>query len=108
MTILPPVAGEPQQFRYTPNPNVFGPDSFTIRLSDGDGGFDTLVVNLNLAPVNDLPVITANQFTITEGEPLLITQANLNATDIETFIPAYGLRLATWLRASGLRFRGRR
>ncbi|MFH7242490.1 MAG: cadherin-like domain-containing protein [Spirulina sp.] len=87
VTILPAVAGQPQEFRYTPNPNVSGADFFTLELSDGDGGVDTVVVNLFLDAVNDLPVITANQFTITEGQPLLITQANLNATDIETFDP---------------------
>ncbi|QQE66990.1 hypothetical protein GFS31_36950 [Leptolyngbya sp. BL0902] len=87
VTILPPVDGEPQQFRYTPNPDVSGPDTFTIRLSDGDGGFDTVVVTVNIVEVNDLPVITTNQFTITEGQPLRLTQANLSATDVETFDP---------------------
>lgn len=87
VTILPAVAGQPQEFRYTPNPNVSGADFFTLELSDGDGGVKTVVVNVFLNAVNDLPVITANQFTITEGQPLLITQSNLNATDIETFGP---------------------
>ncbi len=87
VTILPAVAGQPQEFRYTPNLNVSGADFFTLELSDGDGGVDTVVVNLFLDAVNDLPVIAANQFTVTEGQPLLITQANLNATDIETFGP---------------------
>ncbi|MEY3297743.1 MAG: Hemolysin, plasmid, partial [Cyanobacteriota bacterium] len=87
VTLLPPVVGQPQEFRYTPNANAFGADSFTVRLSDGDGGFDTVVVTVNLAPTNDLPVITANQFTITEGRSLQLTNANLNATDVETFNP---------------------
>lgn len=102
VTILPAVAGQPQQFRYTPNPNVSGADFFTVELSDGDGGVDTVVVNLFLDAVNDLPVITANQFTITEGQPLLITQANLNATDIETFGPNLAFEISGL--AAGERF----
>lgn len=102
VTILPAVAGQPQEFRYTPNANAFGADSFTVRLSDGNGGFDTVVVTVNLAAVNDLPTITANQFTITEGQALRLTTTNLNASDIETFAPNLRFEVTGLAPASGL------
>jgi hypothetical protein len=85
VVIQPAVAGQPQSFVYTPNLNVSGNDSFVVRLSDGDGGLDTVEVLLTVAAVNDLPQITANQFAITEGQSLAINQSILNATDVETF-----------------------
>lgn len=45
-------------FVYTPNPDVNGADSFTVHVSDGRGGEDTLLVNVNIRAVNDRPTIT--------------------------------------------------
>ena len=87
ITILPGTPGQPQQFTYTPDANVSGLDSVVLQVSDGDGGTDTITVNLNVSNQNDLPQVTANAFAITEGESLLITQAMINATDVETFDP---------------------
>ncbi len=42
-------------FTYTPTTNYNGADSFTYRVSDGNGGFDTAVVTLTVTPVNDAP-----------------------------------------------------
>ncbi|WP_159675646.1 Ig-like domain-containing protein, partial [Andreprevotia sp. IGB-42] len=41
---------------YTPANNYNGADSFTVTVSDGKGGTDTLVVNVGVTPVNDAPV----------------------------------------------------
>jgi VCBS repeat-containing protein len=46
-------------YTYTPNANYNGPDSFTFTVSDGNGGSDTGQVNINVTPVNDVPVCTA-------------------------------------------------
>jgi hypothetical protein len=40
-------------------------------------------VAINVAAVNDVPVLGANSFTITGGTPLVLSSANLAATDIE-------------------------
>ncbi|GGK09086.1 hypothetical protein GCM10009304_39030 [Pseudomonas matsuisoli] len=42
-------------FVYTPSPNYNGPDSFTYRVTDTDGGTVTATVLLNVTPVNDAP-----------------------------------------------------
>jgi hypothetical protein len=85
VTIQAPQEGQPQSFVYTPNTNVSGSDAFVVQVSDGDGGTDTVQILLDIGAVNDLPSLSANQFQITEGQPLVITQSILNATDIETF-----------------------
>ncbi|WP_038803846.1 Ig-like domain-containing protein, partial [Pseudomonas nitroreducens] len=40
-------------YTYTPAKDYNGPDSFTVRVSDGKGGFADSVVNVNVTPVND-------------------------------------------------------
>ena len=44
---------------YTPQPNYFGSDSFTYRVSDSDGGTATAVVSLTITAVNHAPTSTA-------------------------------------------------
>lgn len=41
---------------YDPAPDLNGPDSFDYTLADADGSTDTATVNLDIAPVNDVPV----------------------------------------------------
>ncbi|MFS1480933.1 Ig-like domain-containing protein, partial [Vibrio lentus] len=43
---------------YTPDNNFNGNDSFSVVVSDGQGGTDTITVNVGVTPVNDTPVIT--------------------------------------------------
>ena len=40
---------------YIPVENSNAPDSFTYTVSDGNGGTDTAVVDINVIPVNDVP-----------------------------------------------------
>ncbi len=48
---------------YTPNPDENGNDSFVVRVSDGNGGADSITINVTITPVNDGPsfVVGANQ-----------------------------------------------
>ncbi len=50
-------------FVYTPNANFFGSDSFTYRISDGQGGLAEAVVSLTVMPVNDAPVAANGSLT---------------------------------------------
>ncbi|MCP4416790.1 MAG: tandem-95 repeat protein, partial [Chloroflexi bacterium] len=48
--------GNSQVVSYTTNSNYFGSDSFVVRVSDGQGGLDSITVNVDIASVNDDPV----------------------------------------------------
>lgn len=43
--------GAAQVITYTPNPNFVGPDSFVVQVSDGNGGVDTITVNVTVTAV---------------------------------------------------------
>jgi hypothetical protein len=79
-----------QSFTYTPDLDfaglVSGPpdDQFTLQVSDGDGGVDTIDVLVDIVSQNDPPNIIVNQFNITEGEALPIDISILDAVDVET------------------------
>ncbi|MFF7709138.1 Ig-like domain-containing protein [Pseudomonas sp. NPDC007930] len=45
-------------FVYTPAANFNGQDSFSYSVTDADGGVTTAVITLNIAPVNDAPVVS--------------------------------------------------
>ena len=48
---------------YTPNDNYNGSDSFVVQVSDGNGGTDTITVNVTVTAINDAPVITEGTST---------------------------------------------
>ena len=67
-------------YEYTPNPDAFGTDSFTVTVSDGFGGTDTRTVYLDIAPVTDV-FIGGNGDDIlygTEGDDILDGRAGEN------------------------------
>jgi VCBS repeat-containing protein len=43
------------EFVYTPNPNAYGADSFTVQVDDGRGGIVSAWIEVNIEPVNDAP-----------------------------------------------------
>ncbi|WP_178130441.1 Ig-like domain-containing protein [Reyranella sp. CPCC 100927] len=57
-------------YTYTPNPNYFGPDSFTVLVSDGNGGTTTVTINVTVTPVNDPPVSAPVTATTPEDTPV--------------------------------------
>ncbi|MEZ8642401.1 Ig-like domain-containing protein, partial [Vibrio splendidus] len=59
------VVDENGDWTYTPNENYNGDDSFTVVVSDGQGGTDTLTVNVGVNPVNDAPTLVDGN-----GDPL--------------------------------------
>jgi VCBS repeat-containing protein len=67
-------------YSYVPNANYNGTDSFTYRVSDGNGGVTTATVTVNVAPVNDAPV--ANTAPIAGIEDTVVT-GRVIATDVD-------------------------
>jgi Ca2+-binding RTX toxin-like protein len=68
-------------FTYTPNANVNGADTFTILVSDGNGGMAEQVVSVTINPVNDAPTAapTGTLANGTEDETYVGTLASLLA-----------------------------
>ena len=56
-------------FVYTPDANFNGADSFTYRISDGQGGFAEATVALTVNPVNDAPFAANATLTTQEDKP---------------------------------------
>ena len=60
-------------------------DSFTYTIRDAAGQVsNTATVTLTITPQDDNPVLGNNQLTITEGGSVILTGAELSATDAET------------------------
>jgi hypothetical protein len=53
-------------FKYTPNKNYVGDDSFSYTVSDGKGGTDTATVSITVGATNDSPVAVADARTTSE------------------------------------------
>ncbi|MBA3540167.1 MAG: tandem-95 repeat protein, partial [Deltaproteobacteria bacterium] len=67
---------------YTPVANYNGSDTFTYRLSDGQGGMATGTVNVTVTSVNDAPVAVTD--TITTAEDTAVTRNVVtNDTDVD-------------------------
>lgn len=73
--ILPLVA-------YRPDPDYNGIDTFTFRVSNGQGESAEAVVSINIAPVNDPPQLTVPAIVnVRPGTPI---QFKVTATDVDT------------------------
>ncbi|WP_158642648.1 Ig-like domain-containing protein, partial [Chitinophaga japonensis] len=83
-------------YTYIPNANYHGPDSFTIEISDGQGGTTSVTVMVTVTPVNDAPTGTGDDRTTNEGTPVsgAVTGADIDG-DALTFTkatdPIYGI-----------------
>lgn len=66
---------------FTPAANFFGAASFQYSISDGQGGFSTATVTLNVAAVNDKPIVVNDSFSGSEDTALVLTSAQLLAND---------------------------
>lgn len=68
------------QISYTPKTNYHGNDAIGVKVTDAVGNVTEQDVNITITPVNDLPVIDALQFTVSQNEKY---SGQLKATDIE-------------------------
>jgi hypothetical protein len=74
----PPANGALEQledgsFRYTPNLNYFGDDSFNYTISDGNEGTAAATVRVTVISVNDAPVAKAQAVDVVEVQAIAIT-----------------------------------
>ena len=74
---------EDNKIIYTPKPNFNGVDSFEYTISDGNGGFDTKEVSLNVSAVNDVPVANDDNFVVNENQSISMDVTG-NDHDVET------------------------
>jgi len=67
---------------FTPNPNFFGPATITYTITDGNGGFSTATVTVNVINVNELPIDGDERLTTIGGVENIIPVL-ANATDVD-------------------------
>lgn len=91
--------GNAKAIGYVPTANYNGLDSFEVEVSDGNGGRDTIVVNITITPQNDAP--TALNRTVLTAEE---TAYSFKATDF-AFADVDGDSLQT-VRISSLQSAG--
>lgn len=75
---------------YTPSANFAGDDSFVVTVTDAAGAEDALSVNVTVSNVNDAPVITTENTSVTmseDGEPTSFA-LTLKASDADLGIDA--------------------
>ncbi|TAG44324.1 MAG: BspA family leucine-rich repeat surface protein [Cytophagia bacterium] len=65
-------------FTYTPNLNENGTDTFNVTLLDGEGGTATITINVNITPVNDIPVLISQSPAILPNMTLTSPIATLS------------------------------
>ncbi|OIQ26244.1 MAG: hypothetical protein BM561_00315 [Vibrio sp. MedPE-SWchi] len=76
-------------WEYIPNENYNGADSFTVQVSDGQGGLDTLTINISVTPVNDDPTFVDESNALLVGNIEVTTKedeatsGNVQATDVD-------------------------
>jgi hypothetical protein len=59
-------------FDYTPDPDVYGTDSFVYEVSNRNGGTDTATVTITVNPVNDPPVAADDGYSVDEDRSLVV------------------------------------
>jgi VCBS repeat-containing protein len=67
-------------FTYTPATDYNGPDSFTITVSDGQGGTDTATINMTVQPINDPPLAGGLSLSVNVDTVLV---GSIDATDAD-------------------------
>jgi len=85
--VVAPATGGTVALSYVPALNYVGTDSFVVQVADGQGGTDTITVNLTIAPPpNSAPVITQGTsvaVTLSKNNTPTAFSRSLNATDVD-------------------------
>ena len=75
------LSGTPPALTYTPAANYNGPDNFTFKVNDGTVDSGPATVSINVTPVNDPPVATADTKSTTQNTPLTFPASDLMTND---------------------------
>ncbi len=72
-------------YTFIPNPDFYGTASFNYTVSDGNGGEVSGSINIDISPVNDLPVLTASSGTMIEDGEITFSLSSFmaGASDVE-------------------------
>jgi VCBS repeat-containing protein len=68
-------------FRYTPNANYNGTDTFTYRATDGTTQSAPATVTITVNPVNDIPVAVGDAYTTPEDVQLIVSAPGVLTND---------------------------
>ena len=87
LELLPETRPGARVIRYTPNLNENGSDTFRVRVFDDDidpqkRGQDSLTINLQITPVNDLPTISAPSSL--SADSAQVVEFDVTVDDVET------------------------
>ncbi|MEG7360272.1 retention module-containing protein [Pseudomonas citronellolis] len=80
-------------YSYTPLANYNGTDSFTVTVSDGQGGLAEQLVTVTVTPVNDAPVAASDSKTT--GENSVLSEQVPAASDIDSPVNPNGYALVS-------------
>jgi len=80
-------------YSYTPLANYNGTDSFTVTVSDGQGGLAEQLVTVTVTPVNDAPVAASDSKTT--GENSVLSDQVPAASDIDSLVNPNGYALVS-------------
>ena len=92
---------------YTPSENYNGSDSFTFKVEDPDGEFDTADVTLTVNAVNDAPVLsedTPSNVSFDEdgsSDAISLTASDNDTDDTQTYTITEGVEIESDLSESG-------
>ena len=75
-----------KNWKYIPNPNYFGSDSFKFHVNDGTGNSSVASIYIEVEPLNDVPAVYGRWFNMDDK---LSIDIELQASDIENDTLSY-------------------
>jgi hypothetical protein len=87
------LSGIAPDLTYAPNENFNGPDSFSFKANDGFTDSEIATVSINVNPIDDPPVFTADplEFSVPEIAAVPTTVGTITAVDPEGAAPMYSI-----------------